>query len=104
MSYFSFLDNIVRISNSNYVPSIDDILRSRKATTGIQEYIFDISNITFRYILVFILNTFVKMYIPIYIYIVELAEYVLGLRSTYSRDTTYFSRIAGSFPYLINSK
>eukprot|EP00800_Vazella_pourtalesii_P012428 TRINITY_DN2926_c1_g1_i1.p1 TRINITY_DN2926_c1_g1~~TRINITY_DN2926_c1_g1_i1.p1 ORF type:complete len:363 (-),score=30.95 TRINITY_DN2926_c1_g1_i1:111-1199(-) len=43
-----FLDNIVRISQPGYKPSIDDILRSRKATTGIQEYPFDISNITFR--------------------------------------------------------
>lgn len=43
-----FLGDIDRIATPNYIPEIDDILRTRKATTGIQEYPFQIDNIIFR--------------------------------------------------------
>ncbi|KAN0042132.1 hypothetical protein ACTFIV_004691 [Dictyostelium citrinum] len=43
-----FFDNIGRFANENYVPTQDDVLRSRVRTTGIQEAHFKFINIEFR--------------------------------------------------------
>ncbi len=36
----SFLDDIYRIANLDYIPSDDDIIRARLRTMGVQEYSF----------------------------------------------------------------
>lgn len=46
--HFSYLDSIERISDTNYLPSLQDILRVRVPTTGIIEYPFDLDSIIFR--------------------------------------------------------
>ena len=43
-----FLDNIDRISNSNYRPTEQDILYTRIKTTGIVEVTFEIKGVQFR--------------------------------------------------------
>lgn len=47
-----FFAHIGRIATAGYVPAVDDIVRTRQATTGIHEYAFDIQdkNIMFRMI------------------------------------------------------
>nr|CAB3249854.1 guanine nucleotide-binding protein subunit alpha-13-like [Phallusia mammillata] len=44
-----FLENLDRIGKSDYVPTMQDILLSRQATKGIQEYMFEIRRIPFRF-------------------------------------------------------
>ncbi|KAF2074388.1 hypothetical protein CYY_004322 [Polysphondylium violaceum] len=43
-----FFKNITRFANDNYVPTQDDVLRSRVRTTGIQEAHFKFHDIEFR--------------------------------------------------------
>jgi len=43
--YFSHLD---RIGNENYIPSVEDVLRSRAKTTGIIEIEFEVEDVRFR--------------------------------------------------------
>ncbi|VUZ39884.1 unnamed protein product [Hymenolepis diminuta] len=43
-----YLDNIDRIAASDYLPTLQDILRLRVPTTGIIEYPFDLDSIIFR--------------------------------------------------------
>lgn len=42
-----FMNNLTRISSPGYIPSLQDILRSRMPTSGIREYQFDIGNFIF---------------------------------------------------------
>lgn len=44
----SYLDDLVRISAPEYLPTEQDILRARQPTTGIIEYPFDLDSIIFR--------------------------------------------------------
>ena len=46
---FSFLSDLDRIKDDDYLPTEQDILRSRVPTTGIIEYPFDLDNIVFRF-------------------------------------------------------
>ena len=48
MNLCSFLDDLDRISDVEYLPTEQDILRSRVPTTGIIEYPFDLDGIVFR--------------------------------------------------------
>nr|QKY89053.1 Gq alpha [Acanthopleura granulata] len=43
-----YLDSVDRIASSNYLPTLQDILRVRVPTTGIIEYPFDLDSIIFR--------------------------------------------------------
>lgn len=43
-----YLDNLDRISQSDYLPTLQDILRVRVPTTGIVEYPFDLNSTIFR--------------------------------------------------------
>jgi len=43
-----YFDNIVRISAPNYIPSEQDVLRSRVKTTGVLETVFEVEDIIFR--------------------------------------------------------
>lgn len=43
-----YLDNLDRISQPDYLPTLQDILRVRVPTTGIVEYPFDLDSIIFR--------------------------------------------------------
>ncbi|OLY79205.1 Guanine nucleotide-binding protein subunit alpha [Smittium mucronatum] len=45
---FSYFDNIDRISGSDYVPNDQDVLRSRVKTTGINETLFKVGDLTYR--------------------------------------------------------
>uniref|UniRef100_A0A8R1IWS1 Uncharacterized protein n=1 Tax=Caenorhabditis japonica TaxID=281687 RepID=A0A8R1IWS1_CAEJA len=45
-----FLDNLPRLSSPNYVPSEQDLLRTRIKTTGITEVLFELKGLTFRVI------------------------------------------------------
>jgi len=45
---FSFLDDIDRISNPNYRPNEQDMLRARVKTTGIVEVHFELKGMKFR--------------------------------------------------------
>ncbi|XP_048354813.1 guanine nucleotide-binding protein subunit alpha-15-like [Sphaerodactylus townsendi] len=47
-SAFYFLSNLDRIASAGYVPSAQDILRTRVPTTGINEYCFLVQKITLR--------------------------------------------------------
>lgn len=47
--FFSYLSDLERISAASYIPSQQDILRVRVATTGIVEYPFDLQNVVFRW-------------------------------------------------------
>uniref|UniRef100_H2Z8W8 Uncharacterized protein n=1 Tax=Ciona savignyi TaxID=51511 RepID=H2Z8W8_CIOSA len=44
-----FLENLDRIGQADYIPSMQDVLLSRQATRGIQEYVFEIKRIPFRF-------------------------------------------------------
>jgi hypothetical protein len=46
---FSFLDSIDRISDKNYIPNDDDILRVRIPTTGIVQENFQLSYYRIQY-------------------------------------------------------
>lgn len=46
--YSSYLNEIDRVADSNYLPNEQDILRVRVPTTGIIEYPFDLEEIRFR--------------------------------------------------------
>jgi len=48
--HFSFISDVDRIAQPDYLPSEQDILRSRVPTTGIIEYPFDLDGIVFRYL------------------------------------------------------
>ena len=48
--FFSFISDADRIAQPDYLPSEQDILRSRVPTTGIIEYPFDLDGIVFRYL------------------------------------------------------
>uniref|UniRef100_A0A3B5KUI9 Guanine nucleotide binding protein (G protein), alpha 14 n=1 Tax=Xiphophorus couchianus TaxID=32473 RepID=A0A3B5KUI9_9TELE len=43
-----YLSDVDRISAPGYIPTVQDILRVRVATTGIIEYMFDMSKVIFR--------------------------------------------------------
>lgn len=43
-----FFSNIERIAAIDYLPTEQDILRSRVSTTGIVEYKFDLNSVVFR--------------------------------------------------------
>lgn len=47
-SFASFMDDLARIETVDYLPTEQDILRSRVPTTGIIEYPFDLDGIVFR--------------------------------------------------------
>lgn len=49
MPFFSYLSDMERISAASYIPTQQDILRVRVATTGIVEYPFDLQNVVFRW-------------------------------------------------------
>src|SRR2546423_10892532 len=44
----SFFNDFERLFNKTYLPSDQDILRTRLRTTGISETIFDLGNLTYR--------------------------------------------------------
>jgi len=44
----SFLSDLDRVAEADYMPSEQDILRSRVPTTGIIEYPFNLDEIVFR--------------------------------------------------------
>jgi guanine nucleotide-binding protein subunit alpha len=46
--YFSYFDSIERIGHHGYLPTDQDVLRSRVKTTGITETTFAINNLTYR--------------------------------------------------------
>lgn len=48
--FFSYLNDISRLAQPNYLPSEQDILRVRVPTTGIIEYPFDLEQIVFRFL------------------------------------------------------
>lgn len=60
--HFSFISDVDRIAQPDYLPSEQDILRSRVPTTGIIEYPFDLDGIVFRY-----LKTVVQKYLQQFI-------------------------------------
>ncbi|VDD97604.1 unnamed protein product [Enterobius vermicularis] len=45
-----FLDNLPRLSEAGYIPTEQDLLRTRIKTTGITEVLFDLKGLTFRVI------------------------------------------------------
>ncbi|CAI9732697.1 nucleotide-binding subunit alpha-11-like isoform X2 [Octopus vulgaris] len=45
-----FLSNIERIMQQNYMPTLADILHIRKTTIGVQESVFTINNLSYRFI------------------------------------------------------
>ncbi len=48
ISFSSFLDNLPRLSAPGYLPSEQDLLRTRIKTTGITEVLFELKGLTFR--------------------------------------------------------
>ena len=48
MGMYSYFDSIDRIGDMNYVPTDQDVLRSRVKTTGITETTFNIGELTYR--------------------------------------------------------
>lgn len=44
----SYLDSIDRIEKPDYIPTDQDVLRSRTKTTGIVETTFNIGDLTYR--------------------------------------------------------
>lgn len=48
VKYCSFLDNLPRLSSPNYLPTEQDLLRTRIKTTGITEVHFELKGLTFR--------------------------------------------------------
>ena len=49
-SSFSYLDELERVGDPDYLPSVQDILRARTPTTGIIEYPFDLDGVIFRWV------------------------------------------------------
>ena len=49
---FSYLDELERVGDPDYLPSVQDILRARTPTTGIIEYPFDLDGVIFRWVVV----------------------------------------------------
>ena len=47
---FSFLDDIERIGDEEYVPTVEDVLQSRARTIGVKEMNFHYNHHTWRYI------------------------------------------------------
>ncbi|XP_019406220.1 PREDICTED: guanine nucleotide-binding protein subunit alpha-15, partial [Crocodylus porosus] len=47
-SAFYFLSNLERIVEDAYIPTAQDVLRSRRPTTGINEYCFSVKKVTLR--------------------------------------------------------
>jgi guanine nucleotide-binding protein subunit alpha len=45
---YSFCDDLDRIWDKGYVPTDQDLLRSRLRTTGITETVFDLGQLTYR--------------------------------------------------------
>ena len=45
---FSFISDADRLAAPDYIPTEQDILRSRVPTTGIIEYPFDLDGVVFR--------------------------------------------------------
>jgi len=43
-----FFENIARINKNDYLPTVDDVLRSRIRSTGIEEAVFNFEDISFR--------------------------------------------------------
>lgn len=51
-AFSSYFDNLDRISEANYIPTIDDVLRVRVPTTGIIEYTFQMrKDVVFRWVI-----------------------------------------------------
>lgn len=51
---YSYMDDLDRIFKSGYVPTLQDVLRVRIATTGIIEYPFNMrKDVIFRYVFVY---------------------------------------------------
>ena len=48
LSLCSYLDDLDRVCTNGYCPSVQDVLRVRVPTTGINEYPFTIKNYVFR--------------------------------------------------------
>ena len=48
MELLSFMEELDRTASEDYLPTEQDILRSRVPTTGIIEYPFDLDGIVFR--------------------------------------------------------
>ena len=46
--YFSFLDDLDRLGGKEYMPTEQDILRTRVKTTGIVEVHFSFKNLNFK--------------------------------------------------------
>ena len=57
-TFSSYLKDIDRIAERDYLPSQQDILRVRVPTTGIIEYPFDLEEIKFRYVRFIIFSFF----------------------------------------------
>lgn len=47
-SFLSFLDDLPRLSAQSYLPTEQDVLRTRIKTTGITEVLFELKGLTFR--------------------------------------------------------
>lgn len=47
---FSFFENIDRICKPDYVPTNQDILRSRVPTSGVVKLVFELKDIQFKYV------------------------------------------------------
>lgn len=45
---FSFLDSLPRLSEVDYLPTEQDLLRTRIKTTGITEVLFELKGLTFK--------------------------------------------------------
>lgn len=43
-----FCKSVARIAAPGYVPTVDDVLRAREATTGIHEFVFVLEDVVFR--------------------------------------------------------
>ena len=52
MTLALYLNDLERIQDMNYVPTLQDVLRVRVPTSGIVEYPFDLDQIIFRYVTV----------------------------------------------------
>ena len=48
MEFLSFMEELDRTASEDYLPTEQDILRSRVPTTGIIEYPFDLDGFVFR--------------------------------------------------------
>ena len=50
MFFFSYLTDLDRLAEPNYLPTEQDVLRARAPTSGIIEYPFDLETIIFRWV------------------------------------------------------